>query len=629
MRTRCALWSRATKRSVAVRSVALALGALLLAAPGAAGVSPRPLAELVRVAANTGSAAGGHVALRLGERVYHYQVRDDGLLRLVRDDWAVFVTRYAVLENRSLGLIRLDLDAGAYEQIQARFTRLYAVEQVQLDRLEALSLERHWIEALGDPAGRVDIPTVGLFAPAESARPETLRLRRAVEKQHGRGFLRAQLDAVEAALRADALQVSQPTAEEAQPGTVPAAAVAAVHLRERLSLCAALRALAEGWPLAEDAWIDPGGRGPEAGVLTREERAVLERFAERLEASVVRLVRSRRPDRGVPLLLAVARSQAVRGSLVAGRLLMVDALPDNAVVVPVGELRRQRRAFARISARVRSLYREVRSEVLASQLDEAAYHRLEVAATFAGAMDAALRRDGPVRLWTEERLRPSRSGPVPLVPVALPARALGDWRESALVRARANELQARRSRDYALLTRNCATELARAIVSAFPDADRAAAALGSKLEPGSGWTFAPVGLTREARRRWSVLEERELLSWRKRQVAELARHGSSTWVKLRESNTWTAKAYDGSVHDDPFLFFTDGVIPLRPAQGVLNVAYGLAHAGLGVLTMPVDRGRRTLAGLRGTFYSLPELVGVNLRKGRYDLAPTPVPMARP
>ena len=121
-------WSRATRRSPIPRTLALFLAALLGVASGAVEASPGPLAQLVQVAANTGSAAGGHVALRLGEQAYHYQVRDDGLLRLVRDDWTVFETRYAVLENRSLGLIRLDLAAADYDRVESRLRKLHAVD---------------------------------------------------------------------------------------------------------------------------------------------------------------------------------------------------------------------------------------------------------------------------------------------------------------------------------------------------------------------------------------------------------------------------------------------------------------------------------------------------------------------
>ena len=92
-------------------------------------------------------------------------------------------------------------------------------------------------------------------------------------------------------------------------------------------------------------------------------------------------------------------------------------------------------------------------------------------------------------------------------------------------------------------------------------------------------------------------------------------------VALRESNTLSSRAYEGSVRDHPFLFFADGTPWLRPLQGTANLGYGLGHALVGLATAPFDRGRRVRGGLAGAFYSLPELVGLNIRKGRYDLLP--------
>jgi len=96
----------------AIALLSLALGAPLAAAARDAPVSP---VEIVSVATNTGQAAGGHVAVRIGGQVYHYEVYDDGLLHLTRESWSLFLARYADLENRSLRALRLatgaDVDA--------------------------------------------------------------------------------------------------------------------------------------------------------------------------------------------------------------------------------------------------------------------------------------------------------------------------------------------------------------------------------------------------------------------------------------------------------------------------------------------------------------------------------------
>jgi hypothetical protein len=599
-----------------MRRVLLTIALALWPSAGGAAPPAPPPAELIRVAANTGGAAGGHVALRLGDRVYHYQADEDLVLRFVRDHWSAFMMKYTVLENRSLELHRLALDEEAYRKIEARLTRMRTVNRLELARLEALQLETRWVEALGTEGASVSLPAVGLFAREERGDPATDRLRRAVQAHYGEGFLRTELTAVEEELRGGALRVSDLGGWTAAPGvSLPMSELVAERRLGLLLTREALRALDEVWVLAPDALV-----GPDAGWqarLSKRERASLERQGTELEASALRLLRSRRSDRGYPLLLALARHQAVHRSLALGRLVLLDPTPDGALVVSGESLRDRRESIERLAPAVRRAYLDARAAALAGGFDELRQNRLEGMATFAASLDAALGGEDAVRLWAGGGSPPSRSGPVPLPEVVPPP----GWREEALAAARARQASARAPHDYDLFTRNCATELTRAIVSAFPDAEQAALALGGDLDPDDVLHFVPAGLAHAARRSWSVTETRELPSWRRQLVAGFEERENSLWVKLRESNTFTSRAYQGSFRDAPFVFFTEGHILIRPFQGVVNLGYGLAHASLGALTLPVDRGCRLRAGLEGALYSVPELVGVNIRKGRYDLPP--------
>ena len=61
---------------------------------------------------------------------------------------------------------------------------------------------------------------------------------------------------------------------------------------------------------------------------------------------------------------------------------------------------------------------------------------------------------------------------------------------------------------------------------------------------------------------------------------------------------------------------------LRPILGITNFLWGTANSIGGVFTLPIDGGERFHQGLRGMFYSLPELVFGNIRKGTYGFAET-------
>jgi hypothetical protein len=163
---------------------------------------------------------------------------------------------------------------------------------------------------------------------------------------------------------------------------------------------------------------------------------------------------------------------------------------------------------------------------------------------------------------------------------------------------------------YDLVQHNCATEIEAVLTEA------------TGLEAGR-LAFIPAGLARDVAASDRAQEAVELPSHRRRRVAELARQEGRVRVALRESNTWTSSVYQGSITDDAFFFFADGTVWTRPLLGTANLLYGLGQTTVGLVTAPFDRGRRAWGGLRGAFYSFPEMVGFSIRKGRYDLVPEP------
>ena len=88
--------------------------------------------DIIHVTANTGVSAGGHVAIRVADDAYHYQVDRDGLLFLYRDDWRDFVYRTAVLDNRSMNVVRVAPDEQTKAAIRSAFDRLYLTQAQDL-----------------------------------------------------------------------------------------------------------------------------------------------------------------------------------------------------------------------------------------------------------------------------------------------------------------------------------------------------------------------------------------------------------------------------------------------------------------------------------------------------------------
>ena len=79
----------------------------------------------------------------------------------------------------------------------------------------------------------------------------------------------------------------------------------------------------------------------------------------------------------------------------------------------------------------------------------------------------------------------------------------------------------------------------------------------------------------------------------------------------------TSTLYRKAPDDSAFLFFTDNAPVARPVFGALNAITGLGVAAAGLATLPLDRGELLTSGLKGAFFSLPELAFFNIRKGSF------------
>jgi hypothetical protein len=170
---------------------------------------------------------------------------------------------------------------------------------------------------------------------------------------------------------------------------------------------------------------------------------------------------------------------------------------------------------------------------------------------------------------------------------------------------------------YSVVSRNCATELVRALNSSFRDEANARRALGAAIDPDSVSSRIPFRLFAEASSSYRIASSDVLPSYRQRKLARWSTVEDPWLIYLAESNTATSSIYRTKPGDTSFLFFTDDVLWLRPAYGAANLSYGLLQAGAGMITAPLDHGARMSEGLRGALFSLPELAFVNIRKGSF------------
>ncbi|GBC63729.1 hypothetical protein DENIS_4727 [Desulfonema ishimotonii] len=598
---------------------------------GASG--PSAFIEFICIDANVGASSGGHIALRLGETVYHFQHFPDRMFRMVREPWPHFRYIYNDLENRSLHIARIRLSAPDCERISDHLLRRYLIQNSQFDTLAGLAQDCALIRSFLGRERCLSLRGVGLFDPEQQEDAYAGRLRGAVFQKHGGDFLKKEIAKADRALTSEPIAIPDRTwlciSRDRLPG---AGDIYARRYTDLLLKREALAILARARPLADGILCDPASfdTGHESALFPAE-REQLAKFAEALLKSVPALVASRRPDSGYPLLVAIARYQAVQRALAANRLMVADPFSCNAARVQSRTVAEKRTVAERLARRARRKFEKIRSDVFSGpRISEADYNRLENSAGRYYEIQRGLAIGESVRV-EQGGLIPSASGPVPLLPPNRNRERLAETLALAEANYNAFLKQLRAACAYHILRANCATELVRVINSSFDSHAEAATALGGELNPGDALGYIPFRLSELVRERWRVTGTYVLPSYRRRQVAKMYALGHPVAVYFREFNTLSSTVYEPVDGDSAFFFFTDDIFWPRPFYGLMNIAYGIADAGAGLLSLPADRGNRLTEGLRGVLFSLPELIFCNIRKGSFDFVEETVehPFSRP
>lgn len=519
--------------------------------------------DYLYVDGNEGQASGGHTAIAFDGQTFHFQYRDGWILPVRDASWA-FERNYRVLENRNIRVHRIEVEEASFEALRNGFNARYFESEVLLD--ERARLQQELAARDADVAPAV-LPAAGYFW-SESE--------------------------VAAAL-------------EAHPGEGPAA------LADRLSR----RAQAESRKLLPGTWFVV-----ENFPIDDAARRTLEAWGEQLRASIARLDASARPDRGEVRFVLLAREAALRLSLAEGRLHVLDAWPEVATRLSIAEIGRR---GGRLDEMATVLSAE-RARALAmldgrTNLDETDWSRIEDAANRAEEVAGAAREGRPLRVFAE-RLHPQLGVSLP----AKPRPGEPGKGDAVHVAAALKAIEARLDREsaYNLVARNCVSEIFATIdrVLSRSGSDEPGGAsrehLGGRVEVAGSLAFVPFVSADAVEREYRVVETLDWPSHRRARLRELRdEEGDGLLVTLREMNTLTSTIYRRNGEDSVFLFFTDEKPALRPLLGTANLVVGLGAAAVGLPWAPFDGGELLDAGLRGAFWSVPELAAFSVRKGTF------------
>jgi len=620
----------------------LVLALLLASASLAAGAEPRPAAwfEYLHVEANEGDSSGGHVAIRFGEQVFHFQHHAGGLLRLARDDARHFLHVYTRLRNRTVHVQRVAVDADVLARLRARFGARLLADDERFATLAALEAERDLLAtAAGGGTPHVTVRGGAFFdegvPDAEPLRPDVAA--RAMYGVDGDALARRAGEITDALahLRIEATTASGP-AHDADLQTT----AYTQKLGELLEAELALRVLRTASALAPRTLRDE----PLAALaLTGAERGALARHAERLATRAGALATSQRPDFGSVLLLTLARRAALERSLARGHLIVLDAYPPDAQRLEGDALRAEEdhlplllaAAEGELAAARRALVRAPEDEARLTALEAAVNRYLELHGAVAARRPLRLARGTLLPVGSAERavLQPLGDATSAGVAAERAARAAGDYRA-----------ELRDAIGYDLLTRNCVSEVFHEITAALSETDgtrdgsprdtpEACAgsthALGGCIDPAARLRFIPFVSAAAVADEYRVAATLEVPSYRSSRLDEMYAAENDLLVLLRESNVVTSSLYRVRDDDSAFLFFSDDTPLLRPLLGTVNLAVGLGASAAGLVTLPADGGALLRRGTRGALFSLPELAFVAIRKGSFAYAPPAPALTEP
>ncbi len=566
--------------------------------------------DFIYVNANTGEAAGGHTAIRLGSTVFHFQFFPDGRFLLVRESWRHFRYVYNDLRNRTISISRVPLSNHVYAKIRSQFTSLLLTQQQYLNRLQSANNEQEILTQLHKGVRKLSLETVGLFDNTSVKNGDTRNLNQIISDALGENFVVDQYNQIETKLAKHALETDQPIA-----GLTWSAKLQALLLEREF-----YRIIKQGRSLAPDRVLrtSVGAAG-----LSTEQREVLQNYAHQLVTSVIGLMQSQRPGRAKPLLLQTARYLVVRQSLATNTLLTLDPFSASAGSVQMT-----------VHHELQGLHMQLQQNAIQKRQDffqattnlDIAYALLESSLGRLFELENALLTGSPVRV-EPGMLLPAHKGSV-FLDVPYLRRDLSILISENQILQQELQQQVNEQYAYRLFLQNCATELLRSLNATFKNDIVGEKALGGWLEADEGLVFIPHQFYKLIAERFPVLEKEELPARRLRQLNTLSARnnndnaGSHFAFWLRESNTISSTLYKHRDEDTHFLFFTDSTVLLRPVFGAGNFLWGALNAAGGVFNLPVDDGERFHQGLRGMFYSLPELFFGNIRKGTYGYIET-------
>ncbi|EMJ97538.1 hypothetical protein LEP1GSC192_3532 [Leptospira sp. B5-022] len=589
---------------------------LLLILPFTTVQSQETYLDFIYVDANTGQSSGGHSALRFEDTVIHFQYYPDEIFRVVRESYERFSYSYNTYSNRTSKIARVGISENDLDKIRTGFEKLALIQFKHLKNLESIRADVQFLKELQSPEKNIGIKTFGYFKKEEGTKISSLKEK--LNSALGKGWLgkiRTQIKKELNSAFTDGKFKLFSEAPSVQNGNYPfyKEGISSWFL-PRLEKLSVLEILDLKYSLDPEAIFLSSGNS-----LNEEERIKIVSLRDSLEFSIIELIKEENSNWGHSVLVNLARYLVLEKSLEDGKLYFLVTFPESVSQITPTTWSKDKRGVQASSELLLEASKTFREERLKSEsLTEENYLTWEDLENRDWELRTGLSRGISIRN-TFDRLSPDLSGSFVFSFPTPESQLISEYLHRSEKEEEAYYENLKRFYTFKLITKNCTSEIFDSLEFILNEKDYEKV-LGKRIDPHSSLTFIPFIAYDSITEKWNVKEETLELSHRKAALEKLYGSNPKWKTYLKESNVFSSEIYQPNLDDHMFVFFTDDTILLRPIYGIVNLGWGIGNFALGIFTSPFDKGKRAKDGLQSAFFSLPELVFFNIRKGTFPNA---------
>ncbi|WP_000913364.1 hypothetical protein [Leptospira interrogans] len=348
--------------------------------------------------------------------------------------------------------------------------------------------------------------------------------------------------------------------------------------------------------------------------LSTKEKELLENFREQQIKGLIQTLSDKDPGWAYSALVILARLHTIEESIQTGSPVFLSSFPDNSPIVYKEDSQDAQtlQHFSEETWAIVSLARKKISTL--NELTEKEYQIWEDASNRAFEFQEGIQTSIPIRV-TSEKLLPQRENKF-LIPMYLPESSiLKEYLIFARQREKEYHTRLKKLYPFRILFENCTTEILKNAQNSFDQKEINFP--GKKIELNFSLSFIPFYASYSVSNNWNNEGEKILLSYRRKKLVELIKQNPNLKTRILESFTFSSSIYKPNKEDHFFPLFTDDVFWGRPLYGTVNLAAGFGTSLIGIFTLPFDQGEKLQKGFQSLFFSLPELVFFNIRKGTF------------